>query len=152
VTGWKKTPVTAGCWTPKRRIAPTSCSFTRRSTAAASETVTPASAQRLQRPQLVVGERLAADRDLRRLVESVELQVDVNAELGEGEGEARIASQPDAVGVEHHQRDSAFARGREHLEDLGVDRGLAARELHRLGLALGANERVEHRFDLLEGQ
>jgi hypothetical protein len=31
-----------------------------------------------------------------------------------------------------------------------VDRRLAARELHRLGLALGGHERVEHLLDLLE--
>ena len=32
----------------------------------------------------------------------------------------------------------------------GMDRRLAARQLHRLGLALGGDERVQHRLDLLE--
>ena len=64
VTGWKKTPVTAGCSIPKRTISPTSASLTPRSTAAASETLTPASAQRSRARSFSSVRSLPADREL----------------------------------------------------------------------------------------
>ena len=114
VTGWKKTPVTAGCSTPKRTIAPTSSSLIPRSTAAASETLTPASAQRSSARSFSSVSGAAADRPLGLLLEAVELQVDVDADLGQGGREARVAGEPDAVGVQHHQRDAALASGAQH--------------------------------------
>ena len=92
----------------------------------------------------------AANREMGGIVEAVELEVDVNPERGERGREARVAREPDAVGVEHHQRDSARLRGGQHVEDLGMDRRLAARQLHRFGLALRGDERVQHRLDLRE--
>ena len=86
------------------------------------------------------------------VVEAVELEVDVDAERGERGREARVAREPDAVGVEHHERDPARLRGGQHVEDLRVDRRLAARQLHRLRLPLRGDERVQHRLDLRERQ
>src|SRR6266508_4094814 len=107
VTGWKKTPVTAGCSTPKRTIAPSSSSLMPRSTAAASDTPTPAFGAPVERAQLLLVEQPAADGELRRVLEAVELQVDVNADLGQGRREARIAREPGPVGVEHDELDAA---------------------------------------------
>ncbi len=38
----------------------------------------------------------------------------------------------------------------EHGEEVGMDRRLAAGDLHDVGLALVAHDRVEHPLDLLE--
>src|SRR5215211_4891927 len=63
-----------------------------------------------------------------------------------------VAGEADAVRVQHHQRDVAAFSSGQHVEDLRVDRGLAAGELNGLGLALGPDEGVEHRVDLLQRQ
>lgn len=84
------------------------------------------------------------------VVEAVELEVDVDPERGERGREARVAREPDAVGVEHDERDLACLRRGEHVEDLGMDRRLAARQLHRFGLSLRGDERIQHRLDLRE--
>jgi hypothetical protein len=92
----------------------------------------------------------AADREVGGIVEAVELEVDMDPERGERGREAPVAREPDAVGVEHHERDLASLRGRQHVEDLRVDRRLAARQLHRFGLSLRGDERIKHRLDLRE--
>src|SRR5215207_9077568 len=106
----------------------------------------------IERAELLLGQRPTAERNLRRLLEAVELQVDVDSELCQSGREAGIASQADAIRVQHHQRDVAPLGGRQHVEDLRVDRGLTAGELNRLGFALGPDEGVQHRLDLLQRQ
>ena len=106
----------------------------------------------VERPLLVALQPLAPDREVGGVLEAVELHVYVHADLRQRRGEARVARQPDAVGVQHHQLDAARLRGRQHVEDLWVDGGLAARKLDRLRFALSLHEGVEHRLDLLEAQ
>ncbi len=106
----------------------------------------------VERPLLVGAEVLAADREVRLALEAVELQVQMRAQLGELLAEAAVAREPDPVRVQHHRADSLRLGERDHLEDLRMDRRLAARELHHLRLALGGDEAAEHEVDLLERQ
>ena len=98
----------------------------------------------VERPDLLGGQRAAANRELGLLLEAVELQVDVDPELGQCGREAAVTSEADPVRVEHHQRDAAALGGGQHLNDPGVDRRLPAGELNRLRRTLRTDERVEH--------
>jgi hypothetical protein len=106
----------------------------------------------MERLELQPGQRAAADSDLGALVEPVELEVDMHSECRERGREVTIARQPDPAGVQHHERDPARPRRCKHLEDLGMDRRLAAGELDGLGLSLGSDESVEHRLHLREAE
>ena len=85
-------------------------------------------------------------------LEAVELEVDVRPQPLELADEAAVAGQADAVGVQHHHPDPALLRHLDEANDVLVDRGLAARELDHLRLALRAHEGVEHRRHLILGQ
>jgi hypothetical protein len=91
----------------------------------------------------------AAYRQVRRLLEPVELQIDVRAQRRKFGDEPRILGEPDPVRVDHHPADPALLGHRHELDDVGVDRWLAARELDYLRAALGGNEGVEHEGHLL---
>jgi hypothetical protein len=106
----------------------------------------------IERAKLLVLQPPAADGQVGRVPEAVELQIHMHADVRQCRGEARVARQPDAVGVQHHELDAVRLGGRQHVEDLWVDRRLAARELDRLGFALRLDEGVEHRLDPLEVQ
>jgi hypothetical protein len=94
----------------------------------------------------------APQRQVGRLLQAVELQVDPDTQLGEGGAEPAVARKADAVGVEHHVADALVAGQRAELEDLRVDRRLPAGEHDHLGLALGRDERVQPGLDLLARQ
>src|SRR5829696_8105203 len=64
--------------------------------------------------------------------------------------EGRILGDADAVGVQHHVLDGPAACGGEDLQDLRMDGGLAARDLHQVGLAFASHQGVEHELDLAE--
>ena len=108
--------------------------------------------------RLEVGQRLAADARQRgaaqvlqrRVVQRIELQVDLEArpELGQRIDEGGILGDADAVGVQHHVLDRPAPRRGDDLEDLRMDGGLAARDLHQVGLAFARHQGVEHALDL----
>ena len=108
--------------------------------------------------RLEIGQRLAADARqrgaaevLERLVvQRIELQVDLEArpQLGQRVAEGRVLGDADAVGVQHHVLDGTSPRGSEDVEDLRMDGGLAARDLHQVGFALAPHQGVEHELDL----
>ena len=131
-------------------MAPISSSLTPRLTVQTSVVEMPrasrlASAWRRMRDSAAPRRFLSAD-----VVQRIELQVDLEArpELGQRIDEGRILGDADAVGVQHHVLDRPAACGGDDLEDLGMDGGLAARDLHQVGLAFARHQRVEHALDL----
>src|SRR5262249_60404995 len=91
--------------------------------------------------------------DLERpALERVELEIDLEPGRVRGETlrEAVLARDPDAVRVDHEVLDRTALRGIEHLEEPRMDRGLAARDLDDVRLALVLDDRVEHALDLVE--
>lgn len=84
--------------------------------------------------------------------EGVELEVDLKAGriVGEALGEVGVLRDAEAVGVEHQVLDRAALRGVEDGEEIGVERRLAAGDLHDVGLALVTDDGVEHELDLRE--
>ena len=152
VTGWNITPRTAGCLSPNSTIAPASCSLTLRSMAATRTTWRSASASRSSARSFVVEQRLAADDSVGRVGQAVELEVDQRSQGGELREPFRVVGDPHAVGVDHHVADVARLRRLDHLEQVRVDRRLAARELDDLRVALELDEAVEHPLDLGQGQ
>ncbi len=106
----------------------------------------------VERSLLVGAQVLAADRQVCPGLEPVELQVDVRLERRELLRELAVAREPDPVRVQHHRLDALRLRQRDEVEDLRVDRGLAAGELHDFRRALSRDERVEHALDLLQAQ
>ena len=57
-----------------------------------------------------------------------------------------------SVGVDHRERNATGFGGAHEVENLRMDRGLAARKLNHLRGAFGADEVVEHRFHFFDGQ
>jgi hypothetical protein len=94
----------------------------------------------------------AAQREERGLLERIELQVDLEPRLVRGEllGEARLIRDPHAVGVHHQVADRAALRRVEDREEIRVRGGLAAGDLHHVGLALVGDDRIEHALDRRE--
>ena len=79
----------------------------------------------------------------------IELQIDLEARLEGRQGlhEIRLLGDPHAVGVEHHMADRpALGRG-DDLENLRMDRRLAAGELQQIGLAFAGDQRIHHPLD-----
>jgi hypothetical protein len=81
--------------------------------------------------------------------ERIELQIDFEPALpfGEPGGKIRLLRDPDAVGVHHHVADRSRPHQLEHVEEFGMQRRLAARELHQVGLALARHQCVDHALD-----
>ena len=82
-------------------------------------------------------------------LERVELQVDFEAALvlGEPRDEIGLLRDPQAIGVDHHVLDRPRAHDVEHVEEVGMQRRLAAGKLHQVGLALACHQRIDHAFD-----
>ncbi len=82
-------------------------------------------------------------------LERIELQVDFEPALllGEAGGEVRLLRDAQAVGVDHHVADRARAHRVEHGEEVGMQRRLAAGELHQVGLAFARDQRIDHALD-----
>ena len=78
----------------------------------------------------------AAQRERRSALEPVELKVERRLDLGELLDELVVARNPLAVGVDHDEADAARLRGLHEVDDLRMNRRLAAGELHDLGHAL----------------
>ena len=157
VTGWNATERTAGWSMPYSMIAPSSCSFRPRSTAATRVTVRPCLGAVVQGPLLERTQVPAADLQVGALVEAVELEIDVHrlarhvvafAEFG---NEVLVGGQADAVGVDVDVLDGAGLGEVDEVQDVLVDGGLAAGEHHHLRLTLGRHEGVEHPLALLVG-
>ena len=75
------------------------------------------------------------------------------ADLRQRRGEARIAGEPDAVGVQHHQLDTALPwPGRSISRIWGWIDGSPPESWTASGSPSAATKRVEHRLDLLERQ
>ncbi len=101
-------------------------------------------AERLDRPQLGLGERLAAELLAGVVFKSVELKIDFRPMpvLGQLLDEGLVAGQPNAVGVDHHDVDRLIASVAKYLHELGMDSRLAAGELQNLGLAFDLDQPV----------
>jgi len=110
----------------------------------------PRPADRLDRLQLRVEERPPAQRRVDPVVEAVELQVDrVEAGLGRPRREIGIR-QLDPVRRDLQVREAQFASVAEDVEEVGVDRRLAAGELHHAPLhRLLAAVEAQHLLHLL---
>ena len=95
---------------------------------------------------------LAANDAIGLAVEAVELEVDRRADLGELFEEAVVVRDALAVGV-HHDEWECRGRARIHkVDDLRMDGGLAAGELHHFGVPFGTDKVVQHRFDFFQRQ
>ena len=92
----------------------------------------------------------AAEIFQRRALARIELQIDLEAglQLGEPRHEILVARDAHAVRVQHDVADRLRLRELQDLEDLRMDRGLAAADLHEIGQALALDERLQHRVDL----
>jgi len=107
----------------------------------------------VQRPQLLGQDAWLPPQDLESaLLETVELEVDGGADLGQLGQEAVVRGDALAIGVEHHVADIPTLGRAQHLGDLGMDAGLAARELHDLGPPFGAHQLVQDLLHLLQRQ
>ena len=106
----------------------------------------------LERPVADLDQVGAAHRLLGRGVERVELEVHLEARHvpGEPPRELGVIGDPHAVGVDHQVLDRPLARQVEDLEELGVDRRLAAGDLHDVRPSLVPHDAVQHERDLLE--
>ncbi len=97
---------------------------------------------------LDVAQVLAAVVEVRVELEAVELEVDLDAatQPSQGRHEPVVLGDPDAVRVEDDPRDVALRGRLDDLEDLGVDRRLAARQHQDVDpAALALDRRVERR-------
>ena len=108
--------------------------------------------QTVQGLELVWQQVLAANRLVGLGRKAVELEVDGGLYLGEAGEKALVPGDANAVGVQHHHLDALVLSQTEHRQDVGVDGGLAAAELHDLGLALQLDEAVQHPLHLGHGE
>src|SRR5262249_16239917 len=109
--------------------------------------------QPVERQQLFGQEvRLTAYGLVRLSVKAVKLQVDRGTEHGEFAEQRVVTRDAPTVRVDHDVPDAALLGGAQHGGDLRVDRGLAARELHHLRLALGFDEVVKDALDFGQAQ
>ncbi len=112
----------------------------------------PVLVEALERPVADVDQVGAAHRLLGRGVERVELEVHLEARHvpGEPAGELGVIGDPHAVGVDHQVLDRPLAGQVEHGEELGVDRRLAAGDLHDVRPPLVPHDAIQHERDLLQ--
>jgi len=80
------------------------------------------------------------------------LKVEGWLDLGELFHEPVIACDPFPIRIDHHETDPARFRGLDEVDDLRMDRRLAAGELDDFRRALGPDEVIQHGFDFLECQ
>ena len=106
----------------------------------------------VQRPQLQVQQVLAADGLVGLRPQPVELEIDYRLQLGEPVQEGVVPGDTHAVGVDHHLADTPALGRLNHLQQVGVDGGLAAAELDDLGVAFDLDEPVQHELHLIHGQ
>jgi hypothetical protein len=91
------------------------------------------------------------------LLHAVELHVELElaggaAEVGETAAEARVAGRADAVGVDEDVADAGVGLGPgQDVEELGVERGLTARELEDVEEALAVEDGGDAGLDLAGG-
>ena len=81
-----------------------------------------------------------------RGLQGVELKVQLEGGLVAGEpfGKGAVLGDAQAVGVDHEVADGAAAAGVQDLEELGVQGGLTAAELHHVRFALVGHDGVKH--------
>jgi hypothetical protein len=91
----------------------------------------------------------AAQLAQRPFLEGIELQVKLEARhvLGEAAGEFGVGSDARAVGIDHQVADGAGAGEVQDAEEVGMQGGFAAGDLHHVGMALIADHGVEHPLD-----
>ena len=108
--------------------------------------------QRLQRRLADTRQPRTAQIEQRLVVERIELEIDLEPRriARQPFDEGPILRDPHPVGVDHHVADRAALHRVEDREELGMDRGFAARELDEIGLAFARHQRIEHRLDLGE--
>jgi hypothetical protein len=94
--------------------------------------------------------RLAANDAIRFRIEAVELKVDRRPDLVEFGEKAIIVRDPLSVGIDHDDRDAATLRRSDEVDDVRMNRGLAARELNDFRRAFRPNKVVENRIDFFE--
>ncbi len=99
-----------------------------------------------QRLQPHLAQPGAAQVAVHRLAQGVELQVELEAWLvvGQAGGEVRLPGNAQAVGVDHQVVDRPPPRRVEDGEERRMQGGLAAGDLHYVGLALVRHHGVEH--------
>ena len=104
----------------------------------------------LQRLLADLSQIRAAQIDQRVAFERVELEIDLEPALvlGEPRHELLFAGDTQAVGVDHDMADRAGAHRIEDREEVGMQRWLAAGDLHQVRLAFARDQRVQHSFDL----
>ena len=154
VTGWKTTGAPPGARRPKRTIAPTSCSLTPRSTAAASETVSAGLGAAIERPLLLVAQVPPPDRQMGRALEArrtagrrrTPISASASASAKRG---SRARRMPLVFSITSGI--AAALGGGSIVQDLrGGSRARRPRAGPSSGSPSARDERVEHRLDLLE--
>ena len=80
----------------------------------------------------------------------LEVQLEVRHVARQPHRELLVLRDPDAVRVDHQVPDRPRLCAIEHLEELRMDRRLAAGNLHDVGMALVAHDGVEHPLDVIE--
>ena len=96
--------------------------------------------------------RPSAQRRVGLRVETVELQIHMRTEARQTFQESIVSRDADAVRVDHHVGNALLLGELDEVEKPRMQRRLPSRELHHLGRALGRDQAVEHRFNLLVGE
>ncbi len=91
----------------------------------------------------------AAQVHQRLALERIELQIDLEPALalGQPRDEIRLARDAQPVGVDHHVADRPRPHRIEDGEQIGMQRRLAAGDLHQVGLAFAGDQGIEHPLD-----
>ena len=107
----------------------------------------------IQRKQLLLKNvRLTANDAVGLTFKAVELEIDRGARFSELFEEPVIMCNALAVGVDHDKRNAARVRSFYEVDDLRMDGGLAAGELHHFRVTFGAHKIVQDRLHFFQGQ
>ena len=149
-TGWKVMPRTHSYSRAWRVISPTSWSLTPFFTTTTRVVESPAFSRLAKAPAAHAAQIGAADVLQRLLAQGIELQIDLEPrpQLRQSLDEGRLIGEAHAIGVQHEMADRTLLRQPQDLEDLGMERGLAAADLQQIGLALARHQRIQHGLDL----
>lgn len=116
--------------TPYFSTAPTSCRLVSWATLQTSVQRRSYLREGLDRGELDLGERFAAELCMCCFLEAVELQVDLEAvaRISELLEQARVLREADAVGIDHHRGDRLLVGVAEHRDEVGVQRRFRRRK------------------------
>ncbi len=127
-------------------MSPISASLTPRLMVATSVVETPKCSRFFQRLLADLAQIRAAQVDQRIALQRIELEIDLQPALvlGEPRHEILLASDAQAIGVDHDMADRAGAHRVQDREEVRMQRRLAAGDLHEVRLAFAGDQRVQH--------